>query len=161
MLSSAATSTRAATSDSYVVAGNLPTNDYTVYLEITPNVAATTNIWGTDPNNGTYIYYSTGVINAGKFLAGVEYVATIANAFTAGTKLKLAFKCSSTGGIDLFCNGVKGNHHANTTSISANTLFSVGSIYNNGGTFIANAYIGANKIFNTALSDVECIRMTT
>ena len=74
-------------------------------------------LWGTyvDASNYTAILHDATNLIFRKRIAGVNYDATIANAFTSGTTYKMAASWG-VGGSTIYLNGVAGTPHANTTA---------------------------------------------
>lgn len=111
--------TRAADVDAYPTASNILAAAGTVYLEFTPDhtPSGTIALWGTyvDASNYTAILRDATNMIMRKRIAGVNYDATIANAFSANTTYKV---CGSWGasGVTVTVNGTEGTPHANTTA---------------------------------------------
>jgi hypothetical protein len=74
-------------------------------------------LWGTyvDASNYTAILHDATNLIFRKRIAGVNYDATIANAFTSGTTYKMAASWGASGST-IYLNGVSGTPHANTTA---------------------------------------------
>lgn len=111
--------TRAADVDATPTASNILAAASTVYLEFTPDhtPSGTIALWGTyvDASNYTAILHDATNMIMRKRIAGVNYDATIANAFSANTTYKV---CGSWGasGVTVTVNGTEGTPHANTTA---------------------------------------------
>ena len=124
--------TRNADVDQYISAGNLNTNDITIYGEsqfpVVPN-AANYYLFGTyvDANNGTAVLWDGSNLIARRRIGGVSNDATIAFTPTAGTIFKWAARCSSTSGTDIFLNGTAGTNNAVTTACQIGTNFQIGA----------------------------------
>jgi hypothetical protein len=163
-LASATTSTRAATSDSYPNT-NSKLGDITVYCEAMFNslsgilapirhssgTAATTQ-WEITVVSGTaYFNITNGTLS---------YAASLAFSPVVGARYKFAGRLSGTT-ISIFVSGTKGTDATLIGTQSTNTGdITVGK----DGTpayVTVNGYIGPIRIYNTALSDAECIRLTS
>jgi len=111
--------TRAADADATPTASNILAAASTVYLEFTPDhtPSGTIALWGTyvDASNYTAILHDATNMIMRKRIAGVNYDATIANAFSANTTYKV---CGSWGasGATVTVDGTEGTPHANTTA---------------------------------------------
>ncbi len=111
--------TRATDVDANPTASNILAAASTVYLEFTPDhtPSGTIALWGTyvDASNYTAILHDATNLIFRKRIAGSNYDATIANAFTANTTYKV---CGSWGasGVTVTLNGTEGTPHANTTA---------------------------------------------
>lgn len=103
----------------YPTASNILAAASTVYLEFTPDhtPSGTIALWGTyvDASNYTAILHDATNMIMRKRIAGVNYDATIANAFSANTTYKV---CGSWGasGATVTVDGTEGTPHANTTA---------------------------------------------
>ena len=90
-----------------------------MYLEFTPDhtPSGTIALWGTyvDASNYTAILHDATNMIMRKRIAGVNYDATIANAFTTNTTYKV---CGSWGasGVTVTLDGTEGTANANTTA---------------------------------------------
>ncbi len=119
------TATRAKDLLSYPVSGNLATNDVVIVFDWRPMAAAmgTVYLGGSyvDASNYTRVFHDGTNIVFRKRVAGVNYDATIALAYTAETKYQIACRLSSTAGVDVFVNGVKGTGNADTTAAQLGT----------------------------------------
>lgn len=99
--------------------GNIAAAAGSVYLEYTPthSPSGTIAFWGTyvDASNYTAIIHDATNLIFRKRIAGVNYDATIANAFVSGTTYKA---CATWGasGTSITLNGTEGTPHANTTA---------------------------------------------
>jgi hypothetical protein len=93
--------TRAADVLSYPTACNLNAASGGIYLEFTPEHApsGTVYLFGSyvDANNSLQILHNATNLIARKRIAGTNYDATIANAFVAGTKYKIAIGWGNSG----------------------------------------------------------------
>src|SRR5574343_1703554 len=99
--------------------GNIAAAAGSVYLEYTPthSPSGTIALWGTyvDASNYTAILHDATNLICRKRIAGVNYDATIANAFVSGTTYK-ACATWGTSGTSITLNGTEGTPHANTTA---------------------------------------------
>lgn len=156
MLSSAATSTRAATVDSYPAAGNLSGSEGTAYFEVKLNTMGTgagQMLASSTPCQFPLID-TTGQL---RVYDGTNVCLSSNLSVSAGTTQKIVIKWSASG-MFAFANGVKGNCASTfDNNILGTTTFNIGD----GGATWINGYIGAVRIYNTALSDAECIRLTS
>jgi len=147
----------------YVSAGNLPTNNFTVYGESEfPLVPAAGNyyLFGTyvDANNGTAVLWDGTNLIARRRIGGVSSDATIALTPTAATVFKWAARFSGTSGTDIFLNGTKGTNEAVTTACQIGTNFQIGADGNGANQPFATAR--AKVIYSRALSDSRLMGMT-
>jgi len=105
--------------DSATTSGNITAAAGSVYLEFTPthSPSGTIAFWGTyvDASNYTAILHDATNLIFRKRIAGVNYDATIANAFVSGTTYK-ACATWGTAGTSITLNGTEGTPHANTTA---------------------------------------------
>ncbi len=111
--------TRNADVEAVSTSGNIAAAAGSVYLEYTPThtPSGTIAFWGTyvDASNYTAILHDATNLIFRKRIAGVNYDATIANAFVAGTTYK-ACATWGTSGTSITLNGTEGTPHANTTA---------------------------------------------
>lgn len=111
--------TRNADVEAVSTSGNIAAAAGSVYLEYTPthSPSGTIAFWGTyvDASNYTAILHDATNLIFRKRIAGVNYDATIANAFVSGTTYKV---CATwgTAGTSITLNGTEGTPHANTTA---------------------------------------------
>jgi hypothetical protein len=119
----------------YPVAGNLLVNDMSGYVEFTPlndsDVSGNGGIWGsrTDGSNFTDLLMFSSHLYFRKKIAGTTYQASIAwpgGKANGGQRYKIGFRLSSTDGIDVWLDGVKGTNDSNTTNAILDTNFGVG-----------------------------------
>lgn len=161
-----ATSTRAATVDGYDKS-NSKLGDITVYTEVVFNAipAASALIFGHgDGASFTTIQweviYSTGGSYFGFQMSNgtTSFSANKAGAAVVGTRYKISARLSGTT-LDIFVNGVKGSSATLTGTQSTYT----GNIAIGGqGAYVTdNAYHGQSRIYSSALTDADCIRLTT
>lgn len=126
--------TRNADVDTYQTAGNIGTTG-TVYLEFTPThaPAGTIALWGsyTDANNSTQVIHDGTNIIMRKRIAGVNYDATKALTYVAGTTYKIAAR-AGTGGQHIAVDGVLGTANANATAAVVSTTMQPGADGNGG-----------------------------
>ena len=101
------------TSGAILAAGGTISLTYIPYHSPVGTIA----LWGTyvDASNYTAILHDATNLIFRKRIAGVNYDATIANAFTSGTTYKMAASWGA-GGSTIYLNGVAGTPHANTTA---------------------------------------------
>jgi len=105
--------------DSVSTSGNITAAAGSVYLEFTPthSPSGTIAFWGTyvDASNYTAILHDATNLIFRKRIAGVNYDATIANAFVSGTTYKV---CGTWGaaGVTITLNGTDGTPSADTTA---------------------------------------------
>ena len=111
--------TRNADVEAVSTSGNIAAAAGSVYLEYTPThtPSGTIALWGTyvDASNYTAILHDATNLIFRKRIAGVNYDATIANAFVSGTTYK-ACATWGTSGTSITLNGTEGTPHANTTA---------------------------------------------
>jgi hypothetical protein len=159
------TTTRGATSDAYDKS-NSKLGDITVYCEFTPNgtIPSVTqffgNTAGTSASEQWNIFYTTGFMHFRTANGASLFDATFAVTLIAGTKYKVIGKLG-TNVPSIFVNGVKGT---DGTTLTGTQVTSTEPITVGGGTGYVNppnSSFGQCRIYNTALSDAECIRMTT
>lgn len=143
--------------DSYSVSGNVGTNDQTLVTEWAPIAASmgTVFLWGSyvDASNYTAILHDGTNIIARKRIAGVNTDATKALTYVKDTVYKIAARFSSTAGIDIFVDGVKGTNHVNTTALQLGSAFQLGADGN--GANSAYARFRNHKCFGSALTDSQ------
>ena len=105
--------------ESVSTSNNIAAATGSVYLEYTPthSPSGTIAFWGTyvDASNYTAILHDATNLIFRKRIAGVNYDATIANAFVSGTTYK-ACATWGTSGTSITLNGTEGTPHANTTA---------------------------------------------
>lgn len=116
--------------DSYVSASNIAAAAGSIVLSYTPThtPSGTVALFGTyvDASNYTAILHDATNLIFRKRIAGVNYDATIANSFVAGTTYKMG--CSwGAAGTSIVLNGTVGTPHANTTNAQIGTNFQVGA----------------------------------
>ena len=111
--------TRNADVENYPTAGNILSASGSIYLEFTPNHAATVATYlcrsFVDGSNFTLLWHDGTNLIFRKHIAGINYDATIANAFASGTRYKIAVTWGSAG-TTITLNGVMGTPNANTTA---------------------------------------------
>mgnify|MGYP000219781622 CR=1 FL=1 len=138
--------------DSLPTSGNILAAAGTIALTFTPThtPSGTIALWGTyvDASNYTAILHDATNLIFRKRIAGVNYDATIANAFTSGTTYKMAASWGS-GGSTIYLNGVAGTPHANTTAaqIAATMQFGAdGNSLQQPGAAVINSYIWQRQL---------------
>ena len=138
--------------DSLPTSGNILAAAGTIALTFTPThtPSGTIALWGTyvDASNYTAILHDATNLIFRKRIAGVNYDATIANAFTSGTTYKMAASWGS-GGSTIYLNGVAGTLHANTTAaqIAATMQFGAdGNSLQQPGAAVINSYIWQRQL---------------
>jgi hypothetical protein len=72
-----------------------------------------------DANNIVSVSYGGGVLYFTKYIGGNGYSATYNITPVLGTTYKVAWRLSSTAGVDIFVNGVKGTNNSNTSNSSS------------------------------------------
>lgn len=121
------TATRAKDLLTFPVSGNLPTNDFVIATDWRPMAAAmgTVYLGGSyvDASNYTRIFHDGTNIVVRKRIAGVNYDATKALAYTAEMRYQIVARFSSTTGVDVFVDGVKGTNQADTTACQLGTTW--------------------------------------
>ena len=162
-LSSAATTTFGATSDGYVVSGNLPSNDCCVFVEaMMPTSQTSLSVLGAgSTSDRVTMSISTSDARFTKRNASVNFTGQNTVPVSAGVYHKIVGRLSSITGVSIFIDGVKGETvNADVSNSTATGSFELGTTYA-GLTVSQLGYIKSVRIYNTALSDAECIRMTT
>ena len=134
------------TSGAILAAGGTISLTYVPYHSPSGTIA----LWGTyvDASNYTAILHDATNLIFRKRIAGVNYDATIANAFTSGTMYKMAASWGS-GGSTIYLNGVAGTLHANTTAaqIAATMQFGAdGNSLQQPGAAVINSYIWQRQL---------------
>ena len=134
------------TSGAILAAGGTISLTYIPYHSPVGTIA----LWGTyvDASNYTAILHDATNLIFRKRIAGVNYDATIANAFTSGTTYKMAASWGS-GGSTIYLNGVAGTPHANTTAaqIAATMQFGAdGNSLQQPGAAVINSYIWQRQL---------------
>ena len=155
---------QAATVDQYVSAGNVPTNDFTVYGEVIwPVIQPAGNyyLWSSyvDANNSTSILWDGTNLVARRRISGANNDATIAFSPTANTRAKWAATFSSTAGTQIYLNGTAGTADATTTACQIGANFQVGADGN--GANQPYASVPNVRIWPVALSSGNLTTMTT
>ena len=149
--------TRAATSGSYATTSNITSANGVLYLEWTPPYTGmgTVALWGSyvDANNYTRIFHDGTNIVFRRRVSGVNYDATKALTYAAGTTYKIAARISDATGGDVFVAGVKGTNSSNTSALQLGANFSVG--HDGNGANHSFAPIRNVKHYDTALTDVQ------
>lgn len=153
MPSQGATATRAATVPSFGTAG-LRTNNLSGKFTWAPAAASqgTRWLWGSYLDADNYV----GVLHDGtnlifrKRITGVNYDATKALTYAAGTAYNIGFRLSASSS-DIFINSVKGTANANAASIVYGTTLKIGQD-GNGGSLQAGG-IKDFKIYSRVLVD--------
>ena len=148
----------------YVSAGNVPTNDFVVYGEVSWPVvqpAASYYLWSSyvDANNSTSILWDGTNLIARRRIGGVNTDATKALTPTAGTRYKWAARFSSTTGTDIFHSGAIGTNDATNTACQIGAAFQVGADGNGAGQPYAE--VSNIKIYVPALPTAYLTAMTT
>jgi len=135
MPTAGATATRAATVPSFNTAG-LRTNNLSEKFTWTPAAASqgTRWLWGSylDANNYVGVLHDGTSLIFRKRIAGVNYDATKALTYVAGTAYNIGFRLSANGGSDIFINSVKGTANSNAASIVYGTTIKLGQDGNGG-----------------------------
>lgn len=125
-----AAATRNASDSSYPVSGNLPVNDCVISFEWTPYAAGqgAIRIFGsrTDADNLVHLFHNGTNLGWRKLISGTTYDATKAFTYIAGTTYNIKFRLSSTNGVDIWIDDVKGTNNSNTTDAVLNTNFYIG-----------------------------------
>lgn len=120
-----ATATRAKDLLSYPVSGNLATNDVTAVIDWRPMSAGmgTVYLGGSyvDASNYTRVFHDGTNIVVRKRIGGVNYDATKALTYAAEQRYQIVARFSSTLGVDVFVDGVKGTGNADTTALQLGT----------------------------------------
>lgn len=154
----AAAVTRNADRLQYVVAGNIPANDFTLLINWIPLVASmgVVYLWGSfiDANNSTVIFHDGANIVVRKRIAGVNTDAVKALAYNAYQKYTIVARFASTSGIDVFVYGAKGANNANTAACQLGVNFDIGGDGN--GTTAGSACFAQVRSYSSALSDAVC-----
>lgn len=156
--------TRNADNNTRPTAGIWNTNNMSGVMQWTPLRASMGTVYLSglyvDANNSFGIFHDGTNITVRKRIGGTNYDATYALAYTAGTTYKIGWRISSTSGVDVFVNGVKGTNHANTTAISSiPTNFAIGQDGNSASYGFAS--FKNRKIWKRALPDARMIQETT
>ena len=149
-----AAATRAATVPSFSTAG-LRTINISGKFTWTPSAASqgVRWLWGSylDANNYVGVLHDGTNLIFRKRIAGVNYDATKALTYAAGTAYNIGFRLSANGGSDIFINSVKGTANANAASIVYGTTIKLGQD-GNGGSLQAGS-IKDFKIYSRVLVD--------
>ena len=149
--------TRNAGSGSYASSSNITTANGVMVLEWTPPYTGmgTVALWGSyvDANNYTRIFHDGTNIVFRRRVSGVNYDATKALTYAAGTTYKIAARISDATGGDVFVAGVKGTNSSNTSALQLGANFSVG--HDGNGANHSFAPIRNVKHYDTALTDVQ------
>ena len=149
--------TRNAGSGSYASSSNITTANGVMVLEWTPPYTGmgTVALWGSyvDANNYTRIFHDGANIVFRRRVSGVNYDATKALTYAAGTTYKIAARISDATGGDVFVAGVKGTNSSNTSALQLGANFSVG--HDGNGANHSFAPIRNVKHYDTALTDVQ------
>jgi len=149
--------TRNAGSGSYASSSNITTANGVMVLEWTPPYTGmgTVALWGSyvDANNYTRIFHDGTNIVFRRRVSGVNYDATKALTYAAGTTYKIAARISNATGGDVFIAGVKGTNSPNTSALQLGANFSVG--HDGNGANHSFAPIRNVKHYDTALTDEQ------
>ena len=149
--------TRNAGSGSYASSSNITTANGVMVLEWTPPYTGmgTVALWGSyvDANNYTRIFHDGANIVFRRRVSGVNYDATKALTYAAGTTYKIAARISDATGGDVFVAGVKGTNSSNTSALQLGANFSVG--HDGNGANHSFAPIRNVKHYDTALTDEQ------
>lgn len=156
--------TQAATVTQYVVAGNVPTNDFTLYGEVTWPVlqpAASYFLWASyvDADNYTAVLFDGTNLIARKRIGAASNDATKALTPVAGTRIKWAARFTSTTGTDIFHTGAIGTNDAVNTACQLGAAFQIAADGN--GANQPYAASANERIYSRALPDSTLISMTT
>ncbi len=148
----------------YVSAGNVPTNNFTVYGEVIwPVIQPAGNyyLWSSyvDANNSTSVLWDGTNLVARRRIGGTSHDATIAFSPTANTRAKWAATFSSTAGTQIYLNGTAGTADATTTACQIGANFQVGADGN--GANQPYASTPNDRIWATVLSSSQCAALTT
>jgi len=155
--------TTAADVKQYVSAGNVPTNNFTLYGEsqfpIVPP-AGDYYLWGSyvDANNSTSVLWDGTNLIARRRIGGTSNDATIALSPTAGTVFKWAARFSSTTGTDIAVDGVIGTNDATSTACQIGTNFQINADGNGAGQ--PSGTTRNVRIYKTALSSARLEELT-
>ena len=149
--------TRNAGSGSYASSSNITTANGVMVLEWTPPYTGmgTVALWGSyvDASNYTRIFHDGANIVFRRRVSGVNYDATKALTYAAGTTYKIAARISNATGGDVFIAGVKGTNSPNTSALQLGANFSVG--HDGNGANHSFAPIRNVKHYDTALTDEQ------
>ena len=149
--------TRNAGSGSYASSSNITTANGVMVLEWTPPYTGmgTVALWGSyvDASNYTRIFHDGANIVFRRRVSGVNYDATKALTYAAGTTYKIAARISDATGGDVFVAGVKGTNSSNTSALQLGANFSVG--HDGNGANHSFAPIRNVKHYDTALTDEQ------
>lgn len=163
-----AAATRAASIPSFQRAGNTKSNDFTVYLEVTPYsiTPATQSIFstGATAGSGFLVTCSAGTsLGGNKYIAGSAKNSALTQAVVANVTKKIAFRVSPVSGVAIFASGAKG---ATVSADAADIAYSAASVTI--GSYQAGAttnpffgYVRKVRVYKTALTDAQCIALTT
>lgn len=160
IVTAGAAATRAGTQLGYQSASNLPANDFTVSMTIrpyaTPSAQGTVYLFGTyvDASNSTAILHDGTNLIFRKRIAGVNYDATKAFAYSKDTTYTIVVRADSTNGIDVFQGGAKGTTHVNTANIQAGASFYVAQDGNGAG--FANVGVSELVVYDGVQDDAWC-----
>ena len=150
--------------EQYVSAGNLPTNDFTVYGEVvweTIPTAASYFLWASyvDASNYTAVLWDGTNLIARKRIGGANHDATKALTPVAGTRYKWAGRFTSTTGTDIFHSGAIGTNDATNTACQIGAAFQIGADGNGANQPYADN--SNSRIYPKALPTSKLIALTT
>jgi hypothetical protein len=162
ILTTTAAVTRAADVLSYPTAGNLNAASGGIYLEFTPEHAPiwTIFLFGSyvDSNNYTAILHDGTSYIFRKCIAGINYDAAIALAFTSGTKYKVAIGWGNSG-LNIAIAGILGTANSNSLPAQLGTTIQLGADGNGAGQPFAE--ICNIKFFKKELKTSKLISLTS
>lgn len=155
---------RAADFVSGPTAGILLTNNMSGVLTVNQTVTATSLVvylstFDTDANNFFTIVNNGTNFFVRKYIAGPQYNATFVGSATAGNQYKIGWRISSTTGMDIWVNGVKGSNLSNTSDVTISPTVYYGVQKTLG--LNANANIKDIRVFHTELSDTQMAQLTS
>lgn len=131
ILTAASAATRQKDLLSYPVSGNIETQDAIIEVDWTPQAAAmgTVYLWGSyvDASNYTQILHDGTNLIFRKRIAGVDYDATKALAYVAGTTYSIKARTSRIYGMQVWIDGAAGTSHANTSAMQLGSSFQIGA----------------------------------
>jgi hypothetical protein len=163
MPTAGASATRASTTIRFAPTNNTKVNNTTIYLEYTPLATITPfealYSQQIDTDNFLELSYQGGQFSFDNQIGGVAHRSFKATTIVNGTTYKLAGRMSPNSGVDVFVGGVKGGNVNYTTDGVIATNIYIGSRAN--GTSAAPGYIRNLRIYRKALTDAQCVAMTT
>lgn len=143
---------------------NIPVNDCVFSFDWTPTADnQSTAAWfgsGTGLTDRLILFYDAvaGKFTARKRISSTNYDAVVTDTYSAGTTASIKVRLDSTGGIDIWIDGVKGTGNANTTDAVLGAAAYIGVDYD-GSSNPQTGGINNFTVYSGTFSDAEVVAL--